>query len=1080
MSEQSIRTHFDLSQKELDKLKDEIRNIHEQNQLQSLADSTLITPTQIRERRISCLQKAIKDGKLTGKVSQKWQDKTTQDCLHWLLRNVQYQRTRRDRSTSAMPKSLQPSLAVSSSLKPENPQTKSLESSLALLSPLKPEKSQIKSQMMSVSSQSLLGLSSSQQPPETQRDSTHSTTDTPSPIPSRPISSHEHGTKRSYWLTKNNSQPRSPAAAELYRVFLVTNNTVTQNTWPVMVGNLPSHGIDGSLSEIDWSEWIRQLTNYCGFNPDTQKIQTPDGLFIITNYSIWCTVVLMCLEDLAPSGGKDVTGSLQVYFAIVENTLEIERGNVLIDLENPTTKLTSVSEPDISDDSSTNIRPPKRLRSAVTDEDQISNPPADDTPIITTPKSRRSPIKWDTSPTDTQTPKQLPSAVVEKDPTSDLSGDTIDKMQDDVSDNINPESYVDQTPKQLPSAVAEKDPTSDVSGDPTDKMQDDVSDNINPESYVDQIIIRDTIATKEDLEHEALNPTNAIHVATKKCEQFSDERWKHFQIFFMLPKEGNDGTDPDRPITFRGLSRHPYPHQLYAAFIIVIKERGPSRGGYLGDEMGLGKTTVAIMVWVLNAWLVENHRHVEHARSHPESSHLHLPENAPEAAACPSQYLWPFLCSCVNSPFSAKDLEPREGATLVVSPKSLLLTWAKEWSEIIPNGQDKDKRNFMNFRLFIGHGDIKHRVLEKIGHPSIKLIADQKDKLKAEEDLTSGQNDHRYIVVTTPLSFETRVLPYTDRFDTGRHRNFYSDAGILARLKWGSIIRDEFHGEKGQSSTTVRLFRKLICRQEGSFLPTWLLSGTMFEKGPIDLQHWMHVLETDTWAEHPTLKHAIEKPYKALSTRVQQLLNKPPPLLQPEKEEMKQLAAKFSLILEELAISRSAKSTWFGKPVIKLPPHEHHDIVCNISDKYLADFKELEQAAILKTKRTYWKNLETWNRNKSEPMPEMSMDGFLKQSRIIRIASIFPAILQLVKETGIQLTDDEFKQHKWHTETNPAPYFLILDKLVQSSSKCKVLEDILQEMAKSCDFAGRPEKLVIISQSPVVVRMMFKVSAPQP
>ena len=107
------------------------------------------------------------------------------------------------------------------------------------------------------------------------------------------------------------------------------------------------------------------------------------------------------------------------------------------------------------------------------------------------------------------------------------------------------------------------------------------------------------------------------------------------------------------------------------------------------------------------------------------------------------------------------------------------------------------------------------------------------------------------------------------------------------------------------------------------------------------------------------------------------------------------------------------------------------------------------------------------------------MDGFLKQSRIIRIASIFPAILQLVKETGIQLTDDEFKQNKWHTETSPAPYFLNLDKLVQSSSKCKVVEDILQEMAKSCDFAGRPEKLIIISNSPVVVRMVVKVSAPQ-
>ena len=89
----------------------------------------------------------------------------------------------------------------------------------------------------------------------------------------------------------------------------------------------------------------------------------------------------------------------------------------------------------------------------------------------------------------------------------------------------------------------------------------------------------------------------------------------------------------------------------------------------------------------------------------------------------------------------------------------------------------------MKFRLFIGHGDIKHRVLEKIGHPSIELIADQKDKLKAEEDLTSDKNDHQYIIITTSLSFETRILSYINQFNTEKLHNFYNDADILAHLK---------------------------------------------------------------------------------------------------------------------------------------------------------------------------------------------------------------------------------------------------------------------------------------------------------
>ena len=64
----------------------------------------------------------------------------------------------------------------------------------------------------------------------------------------------------------------------------------------------------------------------------------------------------------------------------------------------------------------------------------------------------------------------------------------------------------------------------------------------------------------------------------------------------MLSKEGNDETDSDHSITLHGLSHHLYLHQLYAAFIIVIKEQDSSHERYLGDEMGLNKTTVAIMI----------------------------------------------------------------------------------------------------------------------------------------------------------------------------------------------------------------------------------------------------------------------------------------------------------------------------------------------------------------------------------------------------------------------------------------------------------------------------------------------------
>ena len=55
-----------------------------------------------------------------------------------------------------------------------------------------------------------------------------------------------------------------------------------------------------------------------------------------------------------------------------------------------------------------------------------------------------------------------------------------------------------QISKQLSSAVVKKNSISDFSKNTINKMQNDVSDNINSEFYVDQIITHDTIATKKD------------------------------------------------------------------------------------------------------------------------------------------------------------------------------------------------------------------------------------------------------------------------------------------------------------------------------------------------------------------------------------------------------------------------------------------------------------------------------------------------------------------------------------------------------------------------------------------------------
>ena len=189
----------------------------------------------------------------------------------------------------------------------------------------------------------------------------------------------------------------------------------------------------------------------------------------------------MCLENLTLSDRKNVTDFLQIYFVIIKNALKIEQENVFINLENSTIKLIFISESDISDDSSINIHSSKWLHSAVINEDSILNFSADNILIIIISKSQQFSIKWNIFSTNMQILKQLFSAVVKKNSISDFS------------ENI------------------------------TDKMQDDVSDNINSEFYIDQIIICDTIAIKKDLKQETFNFINIIHVAIKKYKQFSEK-----------------------------------------------------------------------------------------------------------------------------------------------------------------------------------------------------------------------------------------------------------------------------------------------------------------------------------------------------------------------------------------------------------------------------------------------------------------------------------------------------------------------------------------------------------------------------
>lgn len=243
-------------------------------------------------------------------------------------------------------------------------------------------------------------------------------------------------------------------------------------------------------------------------------------------------------------------------------------------------------------------------------------------------------------------------------------------------------------------------------------------------------------------------------------------------------------------------------------FIMLIKALRSSDEGFLEDKMRISKIIFAFIFWILNAWLINNEQSVEQERFQSEqSSHKHLSEDASESASCFSQAQWSFLCCCVNFPFSAKQFEPQQDATLVITPKSLLLAWTQQWAETVSN--EKNKQNIMKFQLFLNHEEINKWVLNKISHSDIHLTAEQQSHIQAKINLTSSFNDYWYLLVITPLSFESKVHPHTNKCNINQCWNFFNDAIILAQMNWRSIIQDEFHSEKSHESTTVKVFQQL-------------------------------------------------------------------------------------------------------------------------------------------------------------------------------------------------------------------------------------------------------------------------------
>ena len=69
-----------------------------------------------------------------------------------------------------------------------------------------------------------------------------------------------------------------------------------------------------------------------------------------------------------------------------------------------------------------------------------------------------------------------------------------------------------------------------------------------------------------------------------------------FQTFFIFLKKKNNKTNSDHSIIFSELSYYFYLHQLYAAFIMMIKEQSFNDEEYFEDKIRVSKIIIVIMI----------------------------------------------------------------------------------------------------------------------------------------------------------------------------------------------------------------------------------------------------------------------------------------------------------------------------------------------------------------------------------------------------------------------------------------------------------------------------------------------------
>ena len=427
---------------------------------------------------------------------------------------------------------------------------------------------------------------------------------------------------------------------------------------------------------------------------------------------------------------------------------------------------------------------------------------------------------------------------------------------------------------------------------------------------------------------------------------------------------------------------------------------------------------------------------------------LHVAPGSSPWERCRTENNTGLCCPCEEDGPTAK-LCPPGGPTLLFYQATNIMKFQEEWCHFV----DEDA----NLPFF------KNKIYVQWSNSVHQLRPNEIRALKWTEDLRKGTPEQSgFLVVTSPESYTTMVV-----------NKFRDTENQVPKVAWGLVMRDECHVHRAETNAFLRDKLYEINANALQWPIYIFLSGTPYEKGPIDIVMYLRAMNHKKigtnidWSNDPSRPELAKCTPEAIKSLQLELINankhKDP---QDRISAQRPVVERWQEVLKVLFIRRTTSSFWFNSRIVNLKKHHRMRIDTPMPNQWANRVNSLLKEFQVRIRRAHAQGEDL----------ERLFDHYFLFPRKSAICAATPGLFHLLKQVeqgknDIKLTLDEAIKQRWLTDgeegRNVSPYRQNLDLLVRSTPKFEHLQKVIDELKKldqHTQEGRRIEKLVVMSQ----------------